>query len=196
MKKLIIILAVALIQACAFTDTTLSIQHSLDKTFKGPISDVDSTRFVITSLQDQRTQKERIGWKKNGYGQNTADILIDKPATEIVASGIADALTKNGHSSVEQDGDVRIEGSVDRFWFETDPNFWTVEFSGDLKCTLDFIDNSTNESIYKSDYSGAYRQKTGGGFKDTWTSVMQEALDNLIENIMFDEDLAEALEDR
>jgi len=92
-----------------------------------------------------------------------------------------------------ENGRVKIVGTVDRFWFETDMNFWTVEFIGDIQTTLEFVDAVTNSTIYQSTYSGNYREKTAGGLEKTWTEVMSKAMDNLIEDIVFDEELTEAL---
>ncbi len=194
MKKIIFILSIALIQACAFTDATLDVRHNPDSELKGPISDVNSIEFVLTELKDNREDTARIGWKKNGYGQNTADIFTTQNVGKIVSDGIANGLTKNSHK-VGESGNIRIEGSVNRFWFEMDPNMWTVEFTGDIQCTLNFVDTTSNQSIYKSDYSGSFSKKTGGGLEKTWTEVMSQAVDKLIEDIIFDEDLAEALDE-
>lgn len=194
MKKIAFILMVGLIQACAFTDATLDVKHDPEKNYAGPIGDVDSVTIELADLTDNRADKERIGWKKNGYGQNTADIYTVQPVEQIVADGITSGLIKNGHK-VGEDGAVRIQGSVNRFWFEMDPNMWTIEFTGDIQCTLEFVSVKSGESIYKSDYAGSFSKKTGGGLEKTWTEVMGFALDKLIEDVMFDEDLAEALED-
>ncbi len=194
MKKILFILSIALIQACAFTDATLDVRHDPAKEFKGPISDIDSIKFALTDLSDNRDDKVRIGWKKNGYGHNTADIYTTETVGKLVSDGITAGLTKNNHE-VSESGDIRIEGSVNRFWFEMDPNMWTVEFTGDIQCTLNFIDTKSNKSIYTSNYSGNYSKKTGGGLEKTWTEVMSQALDKLIEDVIFDEELAEALEE-
>ena len=86
-----------------------------------------------------------------------------------------------------------VTGTVDRFWFDTDMNFWTVEFIGDVQCTLNFIDLVSGTSIYSASYSGTYKEKTAGGLEKTWTGVMSKAIEKLIEDIVFDEELTVAL---
>jgi uncharacterized lipoprotein YajG len=192
MKKLLAMTAILLIQACAFTDATLKVEHDSAVDITGPISEVGGIVFTAPQLEDVRLDKARIGWKKNGYGMNTADITSEQPVEVIVENAIIDAIKDNGHS-IAEDGRVRITGTVDRFWFDTDMNFWTIEFIGDVQCTLDFIDSATNKSIYQSSYSGNYKEKTGAGYVKTWTEVMSKAVDKLIEDIVFDEDLKDAL---
>jgi YajG family uncharacterized lipoprotein len=137
----------------------------------------------------------RIGWKKNGFGQNTADVVTKLPVEQIVESAVAKALTDTNHT-VGDNGAIQVIGTVDRFWFDFDVNFWTVKFVGDVQCTLDFVDAQSNESIYKSTYSGNYAEEKGGGLERTWTIVMNKALDKLIESIVLDEALAAALNNR
>jgi len=192
MRNLAVITAFLLLQACAFTDATLKVEHDPAVDITGPISEAGAIVFSAPQLNDARLDKARIGWKKNGYGMNTADITSEQPVDVIVADAIIDAIKDNGHS-ISEDGQVRIIGTVDRFWFDTDINFWSLEFIGDVQCTLDFIDSASNTSIYRSSYSGNYKEKTAAGYVKTWTEVMSQAIDKLIEDIVFDEDLKEAL---
>lgn len=192
MKKLLVMVVILLVQACAFTDATLKVEHDDNVNITGPISEAGGIAFSAPQLEDKRLDKVRIGWKKNGYGMNTADITSEQTVDVIIENAIKDAIEDNGHSVVE-DGEVRISGTVDRFWFETDVNFWTIEFIGDVQCSLDFVDVGTNTSIYHSSYSGTYKEKTAGGLEKTWTEVMSKAVDKLIEDIVFDEDLTDAL---
>lgn len=193
MYKIIFVIAVLFIQACAFTDAKLAVQHNSAANIVGPVSEIEKLAFASPALEDRRLDKARIGWKKNGYGQNTADITTVKPVQDIVQEALTDAIGDNGHS-VSTDAPIKITGSIDRFWFETDMNFWTVEFIGDVQCTLNFVDAATNKTIYTSVYTGTNKVKTGGGLEKTWTQVMSKTVDNLIENIVFDEELSEALQ--
>lgn len=183
---------VALLQGCAFTPSKLEVQATAATRVAGPLTEVQPVKFRATQLEDARQDKARIGWKKNGYGQNTADITTSQPVEQIVGSTIDKALTDSRHS-VGDDGAIQIIGTVDRFWFDMDVNFWTVKFIGEVACTLDFIDPQTKQSIYKSKYAGSYNEDKAGGLEKTWSEVMGKALDKLIEDVVLDEDLADAL---
>ena len=190
--RIILLLAIVLTQGCAFTTARLNIAARPNTDFKGPLSQVAPTKFDVQALADERTDKARIGWKKNGYGSNTADILSTRPVIELVAEGIRAGLQQNGHS-IGSPGDITISGSVTRFWFEVKPNFWTIEFTGNVECDLKFVRTGTTQEVYKSRYSGTYTKKTGGGLEATWTEVMDASLEKLVEDIVFDANLIEAL---
>lgn len=191
-RFLALVAVVALLQGCAFTPAKLDVQVNPATRIAGPLGDVEPIKFSQTQLEDARQDQARIGWKKNGYGQNTADITTAQPVDQIVASTIDKAIADSRHS-LGDDGTIQIAGTVDRFWFDTDMNFWTVTFIGEVACTLDFIDVQTKQSIYKSKYSGSYSVDKAGGLNKTWTEVMAKALDKLIEDVVLDEDLADAL---
>jgi uncharacterized lipoprotein YajG len=190
--RVILLVAVVLIQGCAFTTARLNVAARPNADFKGPLSQVAATKFDAQALNDARADKARIGWKKNGYGSNTADILSTRPVPELVVEAIRAGLQQNGHT-VAAPGDITITGSVTRFWFEVKPNFWTIEFTGNVECDLQFTKAGTTQEVYKSRYSGTYTKKTGGGLEATWTEVMDASLEKLVEDIVFDANLIEAL---
>ena len=192
MKLIPILIGLLVLQGCAFTDAQLDVTHSENADIIGPISEPDSLVFSQPEIADARPDQFRIGWKKNGFGQNTADITTQRPVEQIIETALVDAMNDNGHS-VGVDGDLMITGTVDRFWFDTDINFWTVGFIGDIKCTLQFADAETSEVIYESSYQATYKEEKAGGLEKTWTEIMSKAIDALIEEIVYDEALAEAL---
>jgi uncharacterized lipoprotein YajG len=184
--------AVALLPGCAFTPAQLEVTPHAATQVAGPLKDVGPVEFRAAQLEDARQDKLRIGYKKNGFGHNTADITTSEPVDQIVEKTIAKAIVDSGHT-VGDDGTLQIVGTVDRFWFDTDLNFWTITFIGEVACTLDFIDARTKQSVYKSRYAGSYVVDKAAGFEKTWTEVMAMALDKLIEDITLDEDMADAL---
>ncbi len=194
LRFLILAAAILVMQGCAFTKATLDVKPT-NAQVAGPLGDVPPIAFQKPQLVDSRLDKARIGWKKNGFGQNTADMVTKQPVEQIVADAVAKALTDTKHS-VADNGAVQVLGTIDRFWFEVDTNFWTVKFIGDVQCTVDFVDPQTKQSIYKSKYAGNYAEEKAGGLEKTWTEVMSKALDKLIESIVLDEELVAALNKR
>lgn len=184
--------AVALLPGCAFTPAQLEVKPHAATQVAGPLKDIGPVKFRATQLDDARQDKARIGYKKNGFGQNTADITTSEPVDQIVEKTVDKAIIDSGHV-VADEGIIQIVGTVDRFWFDMDANFWTITFIGEVACTLDFIDAQTKQSIYKSKYAGSYNVDKAGGLDKTWTEVMAKALDKLIEDVTLDEDMADAL---
>ena len=103
MKKIILILLTITLYSCAHTDSVLDVKHDAEMSFAGPIQEIDSLSFLPANLVDDRSDKERIGWKRNGFGQNTANITTSQPVEVILSDGITTGLTQNSHSVVDSE---------------------------------------------------------------------------------------------
>ena len=192
MKKIFLLISIIMLQACG-KPTTLKVNHDELAKYEGPLKELTETSFQKAQLIDERTNRTRIGVKKNGFGGEIGDIVTEAPVDEIVSNAISTAFVKNGHI-ISKDGRVKIEGIITNFWLEMDMNTFTVEFIGDVQCELTFIDTKTGVKLYSSEYSGRYAEKKAAGAKKTWQKIMSKAVNNLIEDLVFDEDLKEALE--
>lgn len=182
---------ITIVQGCAFSKATLDVGLTEEASLRGPLSSIDPVSVQIGEVEDARIDKERIGWKKNGYGANTADIVSAQPVEEVIRQALSEALVANGH---ELGGDgLRIESTLKNFWFETDINFWTVELIGNMEVIFALF-TGQGAQLYSNTYSGSYSEKRGAAGEKTWAMVMSKSLEALLEDFAFDEDLVEAIE--
>ena len=122
MTKLLRLVAVCLVlQGCALTDAELDVRHDATKVSQGPLSEVDAKMFVLNDFQDARTDTARVGYKKNGFGQNMGDIATLKPVPQVIADAVDAALVANGHTI--GNAGVAVDGVVNQFWVDLDVNF-------------------------------------------------------------------------
>jgi uncharacterized lipoprotein YajG len=193
LKKFLIIVGLGLaLQGCALTDAELDVGPDMEAINQGPISDATPLVFKVNDFEDARDDRERVGYKKNGFGQNMGDIDADEPVPVIVADAISAAAVANGHTIGE--GGVAIDGVVNRFWIETDINFTNIEIACDIEADITFTDVATSREIYSSPYAGSYSDKKQMGTEKNFKEIIDGALGALIDEIVFDEDLAEALD--
>lgn len=145
-------------------------------------------------MNDERQDKVRIGFKRNGYGMKTADIHSEKPVPEIVRDALQEMLRKNGHSIGGANEKVALKATVTNFWFDYKTGFWTVEFIGNTQIEVSLVNQQTNETVFNEKFEGYYSEKSGGGLNKTWQRVMNAALNDLIQKINLSPDFKEALE--
>lgn len=189
---LIAVASAIFLSGCAFTNATLQVEYDEAHATKGPISRVKPLTFEMVEFTDSRKDKDRIGFKRNGFGQKTADITTEMSVTDIVEESLRTSLLHNGHELSEL-GTILVKGDVSEFWFDFDPNFWTIRFMGTVESRVEFTNTATGSIIYANDYRGYYEKETGGGLEKTWTEVMKLALENMIDSIVKDPALALAL---
>lgn len=194
MRRILLLASALSLTGCALTDAQLDVSHDPAAAQEGPIAEVESIIFVPGEIADLREDTERIGYKKNGFGMNTADITTDKPVGEIVRDAIVHAIETNGHAV--GDTGIGISGSVSNFWVDLDQNFWSVEVIGNIATSLTFTDTESGDVLYSRDYKGSYSDKVQVVTNSTYDDAISGAVANLIDEIVFDEDLAEALRER
>ena len=189
----ILIAAAAVIQGCALTDASLSARAEQENLFAGPLSESTVQVFTVGELTDARADKDRVGYKKNGFGANMADIRMDKDVTDIVSMTLTDAVIANGHT-LGDDG-LMIRGRVNQFWVETDMNFWTIELLCNIETDLTFVNAATGDELYTATYRGGYSKHFQTALEGNYEKVVVGALESLVEDIVFDEDLLDALQE-
>lgn len=188
----IIVVSLGLLSGCAFGDAHLNIAYDKEKAIAGPLSSVVSQPVVVGEFTDKRPETSMIGYKRNGYGQHTADIKPKKPVSEIIQETVGAVFEKGGHSLTEE-GQIELSGDIKTFWFDAKVGFWTVEFMGNTAIHLVVKDVSNSTVIYEQDYRGAYTEESAAGLEGTWERVLNGALSKMAENISLDVDLADAL---
>jgi hypothetical protein len=160
MKRSLLLLA--LLPGCTLTKAHLDVHLADQEARRGPLSSLSPVQLQLTGFTDSRRDPERIGYKKNAYGMNMADILTKRPVPEIVREAVQLTLEKNGHSKGET-APVRLDGDVQQFWFGTQVNFFTIEFMGTAECKLTLTDTATGSLVYEGGYTGHYNEKTAVG---------------------------------
>lgn len=195
LRSTLSLLVLALATGCAFTQADLDVHLDAPSARKGPLAEAPATAIEYAALADTRIDRARIGHKKNGFGQNTADVQALKPVVEIVRDALRLTFEANGHGTASP-GAVRVEGEVTQFWFDTQTNFWTVEFMATVESKLKFVDVATGKPLHEGAYTGHYNEKSAGGYEKSWARVLNLALARMVETVAFDGALADALKAR
>lgn len=188
--------AVVALGGCAFTTAKLDVGYKEDSASRGPLASVESRQITIDPIVDKRPERDRIGYKKNGFGQRTADILSKKPVPDIVREALALEFAKNGHAVGDSRHDVIVSGEVTSFWFDTQINFWNVDFIGTAAVKLTVSDANTGTELLTRTYQGDYKDTAFGGLEGTWERVMNTALERMVREVATDPKLVQVLQTR
>ncbi|MEQ8205049.1 MAG: hypothetical protein RIA65_02650, partial [Woeseia sp.] len=113
------------------------------------------------------------------------------PVTDVVSVALEQALIVNGH--VLGNDDILISGAVRRFWTESDMNFSNIELLSYIDILLTFVDARTRDVLHERTYSGHGSVKVSIVSEKKITESLVAAVTNLVEDLVMDEDLVEAL---
>ncbi|MDJ0851307.1 MAG: hypothetical protein QNK04_23280 [Myxococcota bacterium] len=191
-----LLLAASCATGCAFTDRTVSVSYDRSQARQSPIRTLDPLVFRVEPLEDGREDTERIGYKRNGFGKTTADILSAEPVTDVVREALVALLEANRHSTSTTGGDVTLSGEVTDFWFTSDINTWDVELMGTVGAHLRFEDSRSGELLHERSYVGHYNAEGMAGSSKVAGQILELALVRLIRQVRTDPGLLQALRSR
>lgn len=196
MKRIVVILSLMLffIGGCAYTQANLDVAYNPEKTREGPLSSLKPLNIEIKEFLDKRPETDKIGYKRDGFGQKAAKIVTKKPVTQIVREAFVAAFKKNGHLIASGNKDISISGAITTFWFDTEMHFWTVEFMGTVSVDLKVVNGKTGEVLLTRTYEGHYNEKSTGGLQKTWERVINTALERIVRQVSTDPKLLKALQ--
>ncbi len=181
------------LSACAYGDAKLNLGYDATAAKTGVLSEAPPTTIYLANVEDRRVEKERIGYKRNGFGAKTADIVSERPVPEIVKEALATALQKNNHVIGGPQERIGLKPALTNFWFDYKTGFVSVEFYCQVQAELSVIDQSTGATVYSEIFDGYYSEKTGGGLKKTWQRIMNEALADLVTKVNLSTGIKDAL---
>jgi hypothetical protein len=147
-------------------------------------------RVAVGPITDRRMDKTRIGAKpKNGDAIATA-----RPVADIVREALGVELTKNGHSVVSDEGDIRLAADVEEFWLDTAGSSDSKTlYVGRVALALAVTDGRSGATLLIRRYAGIKRRQGEADSKDAWREVMDTALARAMRDIATDPDLVAAL---
>jgi uncharacterized lipoprotein YajG len=194
MMRILIVAATAIaLSACAYGDATLKLAYDADSAKSGVLSEAASATVNVKDVDDARVEKNAIGYKRNGFGAKTADILSERPAPELVKETLVATLEKNGHKVDDAENRFAIKTKLNNFWFDYKTGLVSVEFYGSIQAEISVIDQQSGETVYTELFDGYHSEKTGGGLAKTWTRIMNAALADLVNKVNLSPGFKDAL---
>lgn len=193
MRIAFLVAAAAMLGACAYGDAKLALGYDATTAKAGLLSEAPASTLYLADVEDRRVEKQRIGYKRNGFGAKTADIVSDRPPPELVKEALAEVLKKNNHQLGAASERYALKSSLSNFWFDYKTGFVSVEFYGQVQAELTLVDQQTGAALYTEVFDGYYSEKTGGGLKKTWQRVMNAALADLVNKVNLSSDFKDAL---
>ncbi len=181
------------VTGCAFTRADLNVNYPESAARQGPLSSIVPVSIQVDTFSDARPDQNRIGYKRNGFGMQTADIITTQPVPLIIRDALVVELKKNGHLAQADHYVAAITGVIRTFWFDYQVNFWTVEFMGTIGVEVGVVDPNTKRVLVSRTYQAHYNEKSMGGYVGTWERVMNVTLERLIRQIGTDQQVIEAL---
>jgi hypothetical protein len=192
MKKFLLpVLVAALTTGCAFSTARVNMQYQPVAGSKSPLSELKPITIAL-QVEDKRdpAYSDRLGDKRNGFGQVTASIQPNGSVTEGVRNALKAELENSGHKVVAPGAaaDSAITVQLKRYWCETTLHFWDVEVVGTLNADVNVQEPPLTRSV-----TGVNRKSFQAVLDSDFEKVLNGALAEFVREFTLDSRLASAL---
>jgi len=141
MKKVILLLAIGIISGCAFTTERIDLSYS-PQLGVTPIAGASDITIALNVYDDRQDKGNKVSSKKNGFGVETAPILVNEDLLVTFRRAIETELRARGFK-IGQQSLISVDANLIMFWND----FKLGIFAGDSIAQL-------NMSIAAKDRSG------------------------------------------
>ena len=172
----------SILGGCASMDAHVTPVYTVEPGKKSPLSTIQPLTVAI-QVEDQRNQFEldRLGNKKNGYGQNMAKVIPDKAPADILRDALRAEFEANNHKVVAPEvtqADALLKVGLKRFWSEATIHFFAIEMVSTLETDVGILNGTSQDKLSSKPLTSTFRdsrQYAGdGAFEDSLKGALLE----------------------
>ena len=172
----------SILGGCASMDAHVTPVYTVEPGKKSPLSTIQPLTVAI-QVEDQRNQFEldRLGNKKNGYGQNMAKVIPDKAPADILRDALRAEFEANNHKVVAPEvtqADALLKVGLKRFWSEATIHFFDIEMVSTLETDVGILNGTSQDKLSSKPLTSTFRdsrQYAGdGAFEDSLKGALLE----------------------
>lgn len=150
-------------------------------------SDPSIPSLMDDEISNARVTGRAIARKRGGFGKAFGDILLPEGQTvpQLVGDALTRAFRESGYRVLQPEDKGYAEASaitadVDQFWAWFTPGFWviTLEFRADVRIQAEIGPFQNGGSV-----QGSARESGMAATSDTWKSVVEKGVEDLIRNL-------------
>ena len=184
-----LILVVMIGSGCALTIDQVDLGY-MPQQGVAIVNGADKVAVTVT-LMDERSTKDKVSCKKNGYGMEMAAIVSTNDVATLVSDAIIIELRNRGFKINE--GRVAIKIELTKFYNDFKIGAWSGSAAAEVACSVQVKKPDGNINYAKA-ITGMYTEKgiqlcSGKNAK----VALEGALKNAIAKLMQDEDFIKAI---
>ncbi len=191
-NSILIVITAMTLGGCALTEDKINLEYVP----MAEVSKIEGANLteVSVNVTDNRTIKDRVSCKKNGYGMEMASILSNNDVIELVESSIEEELKNRGFMIA--DGSVRVEVELNKFYNDFKLGFFAGEAVSEIFMNVQ-VQQPDNDIKYTKSIKGAYIEKgiqllSGKNAKISLDAALQDAIAKLMDDASFIDALLKA----
>ncbi len=178
----ILLLCAIVLSGCVLTDAHVNPGYTVQAGKKSPLSAIAPLTVAIT-VDDQRPQYEqdRVGNKKNNFGNITAKVISDTPPTSILYDALKAEFEASNHKVLKmEDGqaDSVVKIGLKRYWSDFAMHWFDIEMMATLETDLAIFKGTGQEPLVAKPFNSNFRESRqivlDGAFEDVLRGTLLE----------------------
>ncbi len=175
-----------------------NIRYDIKQSRIGPMSTVNSLCIEIEDFVDKRPDinKNKIGYAHSPItGREALTFVASSPVDQIVKNAFSAAFQENGHRiDCANDVDISLSGTINTFFLEQVPRFFTVIVNATVDLDIEVIDAKTGSVLFARPYQAASSNEfyTATSRKNR-ESIINSALEEIVRTLSGDQELINKL---
>jgi uncharacterized lipoprotein YajG len=192
-----ILLCVLPISGCATMTASIDPNYNPQPGSTSPLQTIRPLNIVL-QVEDQRPSSEqnRLGDRRNGFGNVMAGVNSNRSAPLIVHDALAAELKNNGHVIVDaqsQPADRIVQVSVKKCWTENRVHFFEVAVAGSIVSDITIIDPRTTAVLVSRPISGNSIESYQIATQSSYEEALNKALLEFVRSFARDSQILNAL---
>lgn len=192
-REAVLLVLIAILGGCRYSpmaygvngagsDAHVNPAYTADAQKKSPLSTITPLTIAI-QVEDHRSQfeQDRLGNKKNGYGQNMGKVVPDKPAASIVHDALKAEFEANNHTVIAPDAarpDALLKISLNRYWNELTLHTLDFEMLATLETEIAIQRGMGHDQLMAKPLGSTYRESRqmahDGAYEDALRGALAE----------------------
>ena len=188
----VVLAAVAALSTFGGCTSAIEVAYPETGANRGLLASVAPRRVIVDPIVDRRMDQTRIGAEpKSGD-----PITTTRGVADTVREALVVELTKNGHTVVSGDGDIRLVADVEDFWLDAAGRDGTTHYVGRVALAVAVKDERTGATLFTRRYAGRNRRSAPPDAREAWRQVMDTALARTLRDIATDAEFVAAVAGR
>lgn len=192
-REAFLIVLIAILAGCRYSpmaygingagsDAHVNPAYTTEAGKKSPLSTIAPMAIAI-QVEDHRSQfeQDRLGNKKNGYGQNMGKVVTDKPPTEILYDVLKAEFEANNHTIIAPAAaraDALLKVSLKRYWNELTLHTFDFELLATLETDIGIQRGIGQDQLMAKPLGSTFRESRqmahDGAYEDALRGALAE----------------------
>ncbi len=173
------------VSGCALTKEYITVDYTPQKNIE-PIRGAENIHLKV-NVNDGRSMRDKVCYKKNGYGMELGEIISNNDVVQLVSDSIKTELTNRGF--IVNDGDIIINIELIKFFNDFKMGFFAGDASAEVLMGSQ-VKLSNGNIIYNKIITGNYVEQniqlsTGNNAKLALEGALKDAVSKLVNDSEF-----------